>query len=107
MNLIREITDEFFSEPTGIGVRYVDIPPEMNLRDFPSGFVFDPPFDVFVTDSFETPQLGANGWLPLIELLGADDAGFDLDGFIPSVVDANSGYDGLLAEIVRRCPSTF
>ena len=97
MNLIREVTDEFFSGPTGIQVEFVEVPPEMNFRDFRSGFVPGPPFDVFMIDPFESPQVGVNQWLSERRLLTDADVGFDLAGFVPPLLEANSTDDGLFA----------
>ena len=97
MDLIREITDEFFTLPTGIEVQFVDIPPEMTFRDFETGIVRGPSFDALMIDPFETPQVGANGWVHDLAPFAIEDEGYDLAGFIPSTIEANSTNDGLFA----------
>ena len=44
---------------------------------------------------FESPQFGVNGWLVDLSSLSAEDDGYELGGFTPSLLDANS------VEIVR------
>ena len=96
MELIAEITDEFFTGPTGIEVEYTTLV-EQTAREIVADFGFGRRFDVLMIGPFDSPQFGVNGWLQDLTPFVADDVGYELAGFIPSVTAANSTDDGLFA----------
>ena len=99
LDLIAAITDEFFTERTGIEVEFITLQ-GLFLRDivFDVGGVGEEGFSAVMIDPFEAPQFGAYGWLADLHFF-TDDASYDLNGFIPSLVDANRvrGFDELAA----------
>ena len=100
MDLIQSLTEEFFTEPTGITVEFINLGEPVTLREFVVfDLVGDDPEDedVFMIGPFESAPFGANGWLSDLTALASEDAGFDIDNFIPSLLDANGGNDGLFA----------
>ena len=100
MDLIQALTEEFFAEPTGIEVEYVTLV-DQTLREIVQIFGGSD-FDVVMIGPFEAPQFGANGWLQDLSPQTAEDDDYDLDDFIPSLLDSNSatgprGDEGLFA----------
>ena len=97
MDLIREITDEFFTGPTGIAVEYITTEAtNRELVSLPAQIFTQRDLEVIMIGPFESPRFGANEWLEDLSLFAEDDA-YDLDDFIPSVTAANSTDDGLFA----------
>ena len=99
MDLIQALTEESFAEPTGIEVEYVTLV-DQTLRELVQIFGGSD-FDAVMIGPFEAPQFGANGWLQDLSPQTAEDDDYDLDDFIPSLLDSNSaehrGNDGLFA----------
>ena len=103
MDLIQSLTEEFFTEPTGIEVEFITLV-EQTLRELVSAdAVPQDHFEVFMIDPFTASQFGANGWIQDLAPLAADNQAYNLDGFIPSLLDINRSspvYDGFSS--VRR-----
>ena len=101
MDLIQAITEEFFTEPTGINVEFMTrtgTPVTLRSLVTINAIAYGPDApDVFMIGPFEAPQFGANGWLMDLLPTTDDDVNYDLNGFIPSLVDANSGLEELAA----------
>ena len=97
VDLIAAITDEFFTELTGIEVEFITLQ-EQTIREIVTISGIGGEFSAVMIDPFEAPQFGANGWLADLHFF-TDDASYDLNGFIPSLVDANRvrGFDELAA----------
>lgn len=83
---LADLTPEFFTAKSGIGVEY-SILEESTLRqilsrDFPAG---DVDFDVIMLGMYEAPLFGANGWLYNLSPYAESDETYELDDLIPSV----------------------
>ena len=102
MDLIQALTEEFFTEPTGIEVRFTTLG-EQTLREIVTLTLIpdDIDFDVVMIGPFEAPQFGSFGWLQDLSPQTAEDDDYDLDDFIAALLDSNSaehrGNDGLFA----------
>ena len=100
MNLIQGLTQDFFTDPTGIEVTFVNID-DLDVEDVREVVIVDTglgtDFDVVMIDPFNAPQLGDGGWLLDLAPTAAEDDSFELDGFIPSLLAANSVNDELYA----------
>ena len=104
MDLIIELTDEFFTGPTGIEVEFITLR-DRTLREIVQIFGGQD-FEVLMAGPFDSPQFGANGWFLDLQPFVADDAGYDVGGFVPSATAANSTDDGLFA-VPFYAESTF
>ena len=101
MELITELTPEFFTGPTGIEVDFTNIDEvgttarervAVNLAG-----VLEDGAEVVMLGPMESTQFGVNGWLQDLTDFVAESQGFDVEDFVPSVIDANSTADGFFA----------
>ena len=97
MNLIRALTDDFFSGPTGIDVEFIPLG-ENGLREIvTTNFTAGPVIDVVMIDSFIAPQFGAQGWLEDLTEQVDGDIDYDSGDLLPTLRDINSADRGLFA----------
>ena len=94
MDLITDLTPEFFTGPTGIDVEFINFDEvRVSARELVNvDAIARPNSDVIMLSPFESSQFGANGWLhdssDLVDR--EEDESFDVESFIPSVVRVNS-----------------
>ena len=98
MNIIQAITEEFFSEPTGIEVEFFKLDnSDTTLREVITLDLGIDPYDVFFIDSRTAAQYADNGWLydlgPSVRL----DTDSNFDSLIASLLELNSVDDDLFA----------
>ena len=89
MDIIQAVTEEHFTEQTGIEVRF-EQPEDVTVVDIVTVDVGIDLYDVVMINPFESPQFGTNGWLSELTPLIFEDADYDSDGFVASLFDANS-----------------
>ncbi|MDT0345974.1 ABC transporter substrate-binding protein [Streptomyces litchfieldiae] len=95
MTQLQELTEEHFTEETGIEVNFTVLP-ENEVRDkIGQDFANQAgQYDVATISNYETPIYAANGWLhPLDEYLSAD-PDYDAADILPPIQRSLTGADG-------------
>ena len=103
-----EMTAEHFTPETGITVNFTLLP-ENDVRakitqEFSSQAGV---YDVASLSNYEIPFYADNGWVAQIDDYLADDADFDLDDMLPSMMASMTGSDGATYGIPFEGQSSF
>jgi sorbitol/mannitol transport system substrate-binding protein len=105
---IEELTEEHFTQESGIKVNYT-ILPENELRDKVTQDIATQAgqYDVATIGAYEVPIWSDNGWLQELDSYADADESFDKDDLLDPIVQSLSGEDGKLYALPFYGESSF
>jgi sorbitol/mannitol transport system substrate-binding protein len=105
---IEELTEEHFTQESGIKVNYT-ILPENELRDKVTQDIATQAgqYDVATIGAYEVPIWSDNGWLQELDSYADADENFDKDDLLDPIVQSLSGEDGKLYALPFYGESSF